>query len=76
MLADNWTSLGRVQYRKFRLYELNWGEDEDHRLDRNVVAIAKYGGAVAMVRDESKLLKVRQRRCRGCRHICLQAGLG
>lgn len=58
MLADDWTSLGEVQYRKVRLYELGWADDEDHRLDRNVVAVAKYGGAVAMVRDETKLLKV------------------
>lgn len=58
MLADDWTSLGDVEYRKLRLYELDWADDENRRLDRNVVAIAKYGGAVAMVRDETKLLKV------------------
>lgn len=62
MLADDWTSLRDVQYRKIRLYELGWAEDENHRLDLNVVAVAKYGGAVAMVRDETKLLKVRNPR--------------
>lgn len=58
MLADDWTSLGEVQYRKIPLYDLDWGGDEDRQLDRNVVAVAKYGGAVAMMRDETKLLKV------------------
>lgn len=58
MLADDWINLGDVQYRKIHLYDLDWTEDEDRRLDRNQVAVAKYGGAVAMVRDETKLLKV------------------
>lgn len=58
MLADDWTSLGDVQYRKIHLYDLDWAGDEDRQLDRNVVAVAKYGGAVAMMRDETKLLKV------------------
>lgn len=58
MLADDWTSLGEVQYRRLHLYELDWAGDDDHRLDRNIIAVAKYGGAVAMVRDEGKLLKV------------------
>lgn len=58
MLADDWTSLRDVQYRKIHLYDLDWTKDENHRLDHNVVAVAKYGGAIAMVRDETKLLKV------------------
>ena len=60
MLADDWTSLGEVQYRKIPLYNLDWGGDENRQLDRNVVAVAKYGGAVAMMRDETKLLKVKK----------------
>lgn len=59
MLADDWTSLRDVQYRKIHLYDLDWAQDEDRQLDRCLVAVAKYGGAVAMVRDETKLLKVR-----------------
>lgn len=59
MLADDWTSLRDVQYRKIHLYDLDWAGDEDRQLDRCLVAVAKYGGAVAMVRDETKLLKVR-----------------
>lgn len=59
MLADDWTSLRDVQYRKIHLYDLDWAKDEDRQLDRCLVAVAKYGGAVAMVRDETKLLKVR-----------------
>lgn len=58
MLANNWTSLRDVQYRKVQLYDLDWANDEDRQLDRSLVAVAKYGGAVAMVRDETKLLKV------------------
>ena len=58
MLADDWISLGDVQYRKVHLYDLEWGDDEDRRLDRNLMVVAKYGGAVAMIRDETKLLKV------------------
>lgn len=59
MLADDWTSLRDVQYRKIHLYDLDWSQDEDRQLDRCLVAVAKYGGAVAMVRDETKLIKVR-----------------
>ncbi|CAN0329277.1 unnamed protein product, partial [Hapterophycus canaliculatus] len=59
MLADDWTSLRDVQYRKVHLYDLDWAGNEDRQLDRCLVAVAKYGGAVAMVRDETKLLKVR-----------------
>lgn len=58
MLADDWTSLGEVQYRKIHLYDLGWADDEERRLDRNLVTVSKLGGAVAMVRDETKLLKV------------------
>lgn len=58
MLADDWTSLRDVQYRKVHLYDLDWAGKEDRQLDRCLVAVAKYGGAVAMVRDETKLLKV------------------
>ncbi|CAN0087872.1 unnamed protein product [Ectocarpus fasciculatus] len=58
MLADDWTSLRDVQYRKIHLYDLDWAENEDRHLDRCLVAVAKYGGAVAMVRDETKLLKM------------------
>lgn len=58
MLAADWTSLGDDQYRKIRLYDLDWDRTENHHLDRNVVTVAKYGGAVAMVRDETKLLEV------------------
>eukprot|EP00752_Nemacystus_decipiens_P002885 g2684.t1 len=58
MLADDWTSLRDVQYRKIHLYDLDWAGDEDRQLDRCLVAVAKYGGAVAMVRDETKLLKM------------------
>lgn len=58
MLADDWTSLGSVQYRKIHLYNLDWAEHEDLRLERSLVAVAKFGGAVATVRDETKLLKV------------------
>lgn len=63
MLADDWTSLRDVQYRKVHLYDLDWAGKEDRQLDRCLVAVAKYGGAVAMVRDETKLLKVRTGRC-------------
>lgn len=59
MLADDWTCLRDVQYRKIHLYDLDWANDENRQLDRCLVAVAKYGGAVAMVRDEAKLLKVR-----------------
>lgn len=68
MLADDWTSLRDVQYRKIHLYDLDWAGDEDRQLDRCLVAVAKYGGAVAMVRDETKLLKVRAGATAASRH--------
>ncbi|CAM9874307.1 unnamed protein product [Choristocarpus tenellus] len=58
MLSGDWTALGEVQYRKLHLYDLDWGTDDECRLDRTIVSVAKYGGAIAMVRDETKLLKV------------------
>lgn len=58
MFADDWASLGDVQYRKIHLYDLDWAGHEERQLDRNLVAVSKFGGAVAMVRDETKLLKV------------------
>ncbi|CAM9489489.1 unnamed protein product, partial [Discosporangium mesarthrocarpum] len=57
MISGEWTALGEVQYRKLHVYDLDWGEDEECRLDRSITALAKYGGAIAMVRDETKVLK-------------------
>ncbi|CAM9819713.1 unnamed protein product, partial [Phaeothamnion confervicola] len=56
MYAGDWVSLGEVQYRKFEVYKLDWdGAREQSELDSHHVAAARFGGPIAMIRDETKL---------------------
>ena len=48
MSAAEWNALEKSYYRKVDIYEMLW--DEMH-LDEHIVAIAQYGGPIAMVRD-------------------------
>ena len=50
-MSSDWLTLGDVQYRKWRLYEMEWKNIaiEDYRLYG-----APYGGPIAAIRDEKK----------------------
>eukprot|EP00638_Chattonella_subsalsa_P017450 CAMPEP_0117825468 /NCGR_PEP_ID=MMETSP0949-20121206/5502_1 /TAXON_ID=44440 /ORGANISM="Chattonella subsalsa, Strain CCMP2191" /LENGTH=341 /DNA_ID=CAMNT_0005665461 /DNA_START=44 /DNA_END=1065 /DNA_ORIENTATION=- len=57
-MYTDWQSLGEVQYRKWEVYhELEWGIED---LDACIIAGAQYGGPVAVVRDESKLVQAEE----------------
>lgn len=52
-----WEKVGEVFYRKIQLYTAVFDQDLD--LDSHVVAGALYGGAIALFRDESKIVAYR-----------------
>eukprot|EP00639_Heterosigma_akashiwo_P001962 CAMPEP_0194562632 /NCGR_PEP_ID=MMETSP0292-20121207/3006_1 /TAXON_ID=39354 /ORGANISM="Heterosigma akashiwo, Strain CCMP2393" /LENGTH=174 /DNA_ID=CAMNT_0039411393 /DNA_START=157 /DNA_END=677 /DNA_ORIENTATION=- len=55
MINTDWQSLGDVQYRKWVVYdEMEWG---DFDLDSCIICGAPYGGPLAVVRDEKKLVE-------------------
>ncbi|KAI8484680.1 Vacuolar protein sorting-associated protein 16 [Branchiostoma belcheri] len=54
-VTGDWNPLGQVFYRKQEIYTLGW---RDIDLDKFVVAAAPYGGPVALIRDETKLVRV------------------
>lgn len=56
-LTADWNPLGRdIFYRKFELYSMDWGEQLD--LNNFIVAPAAYGGPIALIRDDKKIVKV------------------
>ncbi|XP_075231443.1 vacuolar protein sorting 16 [Lycorma delicatula] len=59
LLTADWCPYGKDGYfRKFEVYTMEWQEDPEINLDRIVIAAAKYGGPIAVVRDRSKIVKV------------------
>ena len=52
--SAEWVELGSVFYRSTEAYELPWGV----ALSSFRVAAAKYGGPVALIRDESQLVQL------------------
>jgi hypothetical protein len=54
----DWQPLGDVFYRKFELYTMNWTVDQVD-LAGFMVAAAPYGGPIALVRDEKKIVRVK-----------------
>eukprot|EP00118_Oscarella_pearsei_P006071 m.27723 g.27723 ORF g.27723 m.27723 type:complete len:837 (+) comp30298_c0_seq2:46-2556(+) len=56
--TSEWDSLGEVFYRKRELFRMNWLSDQID-LSRFIVAGAPFGGAIAMVRDDKKILRVK-----------------
>ena len=48
---------GYVKYRKCEAFEMQWGPTMD--LDQNVVSCAPCGGPIAMIRDENKIIALR-----------------
>ena len=51
--AGEWSELGGVFYERRELYSLPWGVD----VDASRVACAPFGGPVAIVRDDRKIIK-------------------
>jgi hypothetical protein len=57
--AADWSELGKLFYRKRELYQMLWREQMGvGRLDDDLVACARYGGPIAVVRDDRKLTRV------------------
>eukprot|EP00058_Branchiostoma_floridae_P013283 XP_002598771.1 hypothetical protein BRAFLDRAFT_212848 [Branchiostoma floridae] len=54
-VTGDWNPLGQVFYRKQEIYSMGW---RDIDLDKFVVAAAPYGGPIALIRDETKLVRV------------------
>jgi hypothetical protein len=50
---SEWSDLGGVFYERREVYSLSWGVD----MDASRVACAPFGGPVAMVRDDRKIIK-------------------
>eukprot|EP00959_Pyramimonas_sp_CCMP1952_P125218 2618078-Pyramimonas_sp.AAC.1 len=53
--AAQWNELGKLFYRKRDLYRMLW---QGVNIETSLVASAKYGGPIALVRDDKKLSKV------------------
>ncbi|XP_070536133.1 vacuolar protein sorting-associated protein 16 homolog [Ptychodera flava] len=53
-VTADWNPLGEVFYRKIELYSMGW---KDVDLSKYKVAAAPYGGPIALIRDDSKLVK-------------------
>ena len=51
--TSEWSELGGVFYERREIYSLPWGID----VDASRVACAPYGGPVAIVRDDRKIIK-------------------
>ena len=55
-IAAEWQALYNRYYRKQEIYTMCWNSVD---LSRHKVACAKFGGPIAMVRDESKMVQLR-----------------
>ena len=51
--SSEWSDLGGVFYERREIYTLSWGVD----VDASRVACAPFGGPVAIVRDDRKIIK-------------------
>jgi hypothetical protein len=51
--TSDWSDLGGVFYERREIYSLPWGVD----VDASRVASAPFGGPVALVRDDRKIIK-------------------
>lgn len=55
MYAD-WHALGDLLYRKWHVYDMEWGENMN--IDEYMICGAPFGGPLAMIRDDKKLIPV------------------
>ncbi|CAN7980220.1 unnamed protein product [Ixodes pacificus] len=59
LYTADWSPLGRdVYYRKFELYSMKW-QEQGLNLSEFIVAAAPYGGPIAIIRDEKKIMKIK-----------------
>ncbi|TMW61934.1 hypothetical protein Poli38472_010997 [Pythium oligandrum] len=56
-METEWHTLGKVQYQKWTVYDMDWKEEITDLRDYVVVA-APYGGPMALLRDPKRLVKV------------------
>ncbi len=54
MSYGDWNVLGEVFYRKWHVYDTAWGPDIN--LDEYLICGAPFGGPIAMIRDDRKLV--------------------
>jgi hypothetical protein len=54
--AADWSELGKLFYRKRELYQMLWPQMGS--LEDEIVACARYGGPIAVVRDDRKLTRL------------------
>ncbi|KAI9909673.1 hypothetical protein PsorP6_014667 [Peronosclerospora sorghi] len=57
-MEHEWHTLGKVQYQKWTLYNMQWASEGVRDLRDYVAACASYGGPVALLRDAKKLVQV------------------
>jgi vacuolar protein sorting-associated protein 16 len=57
-MQSDWNALGEVLYRKIPVYEMKWkGSDNDNlHIDDYLICGAPFGGPLAMIRDDKKLV--------------------
>lgn len=55
-IAAEWQTMGNKFYRKQEVYTMCW---QDVDLSRHKVACARFGGPIAIIRDESKIVQLR-----------------
>ncbi|KAH6558965.1 hypothetical protein KP509_1Z035300 [Ceratopteris richardii] len=70
-IAAEWTTMGDKFYRKQEIYKMCW---ENVDLSRHKVACAPYGGPIAIIRDDSKIVQLRAESARPRLQIYSAAG--
>ncbi|KAI0515930.1 hypothetical protein KFK09_008601 [Dendrobium nobile] len=71
-VAAEWQLLYNRYYRKPEIYSMQWGRME---LTRNRVACAPFGGPIAVIRDDSKIVQLYAESARRKLHIFNSAGV-
>lgn len=56
-METEWHTLGKVQYQKWTVYEMEWA-DEIKDLRDYLSTVAPFGGPIALLRDPKKLIKI------------------
>lgn len=53
-MQSDWNALGEVLYRKIPIYEMKW--NDNIHIDDYMICGATFGGPLAMIRDDKKLV--------------------
>ena len=60
-MQGDWNALGEVPYRKWCVYDMNWNEKEESiQIEDYNVCGAPFGGPIALIRDEKKLVQLNE----------------